>query len=87
MTDLPPILRVQDLAPLLGISPTGVRALIRRGRIPASRIGRSLLLRRDAFLAALERDERSRRPAPAPEEKAARLLRGLPAPRRRHLPP
>lgn len=83
MQDLPPLLRADDLAPLLGISPHGVRAWIRRGLLPASKPGRFYIIRREVLMAFLERGERARR-APTPQQQEpARLLRGLPPPRRR----
>lgn len=88
MTDLPPLLWPETLAPYLGMRPDSVRALIRRGILPAAKVGRRYIVRRAALLAFLERGERARR-APAPEERdAARILLALPPPRRaRRAPP
>ena len=77
--DLPPLLRVPDLAELLGITPNGVRALIARGEIPASKLGRQLIVRREALLAHLKAAERARRtPAPDPVEVLQRMTRTNP---------
>ena len=82
MKDLPALLTVSLLAPLLGLSEHGTRALIRRGELPASRLGKRWVVRRDALEAHLKRQERRlvRRPR---EDAVGRLLRALPARRRR----
>ncbi len=83
MKDLPPLLTVRILAPVLDISEHGVRAMIRRGELPASRLGNKYIVRRDALERHLIKAERTRRPA---EDRASRILRALPAPRRRKRP-
>jgi excisionase family DNA binding protein len=57
--DLPALIRVDQLARLLGISENGVRNLITRGAIPAGKIGRQWIVRRGALLAYLRRQERA----------------------------
>ena len=71
--DLPAVLRVRDLARLLGLSHNGVRALIRRGELPAAKLGRQLIVRRAALLARIRTLERSARVRPDP----TRLLREM----------
>lgn len=44
-----PFLRVQEVAPLLGISRRRVLQIIRAGRIPAVREGRAVLVPRQAW--------------------------------------
>lgn len=83
MTDLPPLLRARHLADLLGFTVHSVNEMLRRGTIPASKIGGRWIVRRERFVAFLERCERaSRAPSPAQRD-PARLLRALPAPHRR----
>lgn len=83
MHDLPPLLRAGHLADLLGFTVHSVNEMLRRGTIPASKIGGRWIVRREKFVAFLERCERANR-APSPEQRdPARLLRALPAPRRR----
>lgn len=74
MRELPPLLGVEELAEILGITTAGVRAMIRRRELPASKLGRRWIVRREAFLDRLIAQER-RRPSP---DAAARILRGLP---------
>jgi excisionase family DNA binding protein len=76
--DLPPLLRVPDLAAVLGMTANGVRALIARGELPAGKLGRQWIVRRDALLARLRTLERSR---PAPMD-PGEVLRAMTAPRR-----
>jgi excisionase family DNA binding protein len=80
MRDLPVILRVEHLVELLGISADGVRALLRRGTLPSARVGKRVLVRREAFLAYLERGERERRPRT--DSPSIEVLRALAAERR-----
>lgn len=47
---LPDILLVEDLAPVLRMSPSGVRAALRAGRIPGKRVGRKWMVSRAALL-------------------------------------
>ena len=59
MDDLPPMLFVTDLAPLLGLGESAVRKMIRRGELGSFlRLGRRLCLRREAFVEALTELER-----------------------------
>jgi excisionase family DNA binding protein len=44
-----PFLRARDIAPLLGVSSQRVAQLLREGRIPAVREGRSVLVPRPAW--------------------------------------
>ncbi len=84
MKDLPALLRVALLAELLGLTAHGVRAMCRRGEIPASRVGSQWIVRRDAWEAHLKRKERhARRPQ---EDANLRLLRALSPPRRSGAP-
>ncbi len=83
MTDLPAILRAPLLADLLGLTVHSVNEMLRRGEVPASKIAGRWIVRRETFLAFLERQERANRAPPASvEDRAARLLRALPLPRR-----
>lgn len=77
-SDLPPLLRVPDLAAVLGMTSNGVRALIARGELPAAKLGRQWIVRRDALLGHLRAQERSR---PASVDLAA-VLRAMTGPRR-----
>lgn len=47
---LPDLLLVEDLAPVLRMSPSGVRAALRAGRIPGKRVGRKWMVSRAALL-------------------------------------
>ena len=78
--ELPPLLRPGDLAPLLGLTAHGVRAMLRRGELPGSKLGRQWVVRRAALEGHLRREERRNRPAKAD---VARLLQRLPTLRRR----
>ena len=60
-SNLPELLRVPDLMSVLGLTAGGVRALITRGELPAAKIGRQWIVRRDALLARLGCLERKRR--------------------------
>jgi excisionase family DNA binding protein len=85
MKDLPPILTVEELAPLLHLSQHGVRAALRRKELPASRIGRRWIVRRDALERHLVRAEQERAAAPnTTEDMVERAIRGLPARRPRY---
>ncbi len=50
---LPDVLAVEDLAPVLHLRPSAIRALIRRGAIPARKLGRRWLVTRAELLRAL----------------------------------
>ena len=71
-SDLPALLRVPDLARLLGMTANGVRALIARGELPAAKLGRQWIVRRDALLSRLRTLER-RPSAPDPGEVLRRM--------------
>ena len=72
--DLPPILHVEDLARVLGTTTHGAAEACRRGRIPASKPGRRWIVRREALLAVLKREERAHRSPNPKESEAARLF-------------
>jgi len=73
VNELPPLLSASDLGPLLKMSAHGIRAMIRRGELPASRLGRRWFVRRDALESLLKRREvKTSQP-----DGAARALRGL----------
>lgn len=76
--DLPPLLRVPDLAAVLGMTANGVRALIARGELPAGKLGRQWIVRRDALMGRLRTLERSR---PVPVD-LGDVLRAMTSPRR-----
>ena len=75
---LPDLVRVPDLCAFLDLSPRAVRKGIRTGRFgPYSRIGKQIVIRREALLAALaerEVDPRSPRPLPRAREDLVALL-------------
>lgn len=50
LNDLPMILRVEDLMPILGIGHNTAYELIRSGQIRSIRIGRQIRIPRDALL-------------------------------------
>lgn len=81
MKDLPPLIRVPALAELLSLTPHGVRAMIRRGELPAVRVGRQWIVRRESLERHLGRLE-SKPSRHRAEDAAARLMRALPPPRR-----
>lgn len=85
MRDLPPLLDVAALAQILGLSEHGVRAMLRRGELPACRVGRKWIVRRDALEAHLRRSERRRREGFGDEGAASAIasLRRLPSRRGR----
>jgi excisionase family DNA binding protein len=58
----------------LGVSEDGVRKLIRRGVLPAAKIGRRWYVRREAFEREIARLERAARPARGPGETLLRLV-------------
>lgn len=80
--ELPAILTPERLSALLAMTPHGVRGLIRRGELPAFRLGRRWFVRRDAFEAFIRRGERERPTRLGTAEEVARILRHLPPPRR-----
>jgi excisionase family DNA binding protein len=81
VTEIPALLDVPTLASVLGMTEHGARALLRRGELPASRIGRKWIVRREALYAHLQREERlhARRHAAKDEANPIRALRGLPS--------
>lgn len=66
---LPDILTVEDLAPVLHLRPSAVRALIRRGAIPARKLGRRWLVARGELLRALSSPVATWRAVPPKEER------------------
>ena len=54
LSDLPMILRVEDLMPILGIGRNTAYELIRSGQIRSVRIGRQIRIPREALLEFLE---------------------------------
>ena len=54
LNDLPMILRVEDLMPLLGIGRNTAYELIRSGQIRSVRIGRQIRIPREALLEFLD---------------------------------
>jgi excisionase family DNA binding protein len=77
--ELPPLLTTPLLAQLLGLSRHGVRAMLRRGELPARRLGKQWVVRREALEAHLKQQELARRRA-AEHARATvdRLLRAMP---------
>ena len=55
LNDLPMILRVEDLMPILGIGCNTAYELIRSGQIRSIRIGRQIRIPRDALLEFLRK--------------------------------
>ena len=55
LNDLPRILRVEDLMPLLGIGRNTAYQLIRSGQIRSVRIGRQIRIPREALLEFLRK--------------------------------
>ena len=55
LSDLPSILRVEDLMPILGIGRNTAYELIRSGQIRSIRIGRQIRIPRDALLEFLRK--------------------------------
>ena len=77
---LPELLRVPDLAAVLGLSENAVRDLLARGAIPACKVGRRWVVRRGALLASLRAAEREHRrslarPAPRAASPTSDLAR------------
>lgn len=74
-----PLLTVDDLASLLGLSPRGARQVLERGELPGFRVGRRWFVRpQDLDAAFVEKVEAHRRN----REAAVRILRGISRPRR-----
>ena len=75
-----PLLTVDDLAALLGLSPRGARLVLERGELPGFRLGRRWYLRSADLDAAIELKVEERRAAPpsspAPGAPVARHLPG-----------
>ena len=61
LNDLPMILRVEDLMPLLGIGRNTAYELIRSGQIRSVRIGRQIRIPREALLEFLRKQTFSSR--------------------------
>ncbi len=79
--DLPAVLDTSVLAEVLGLTENGVRAMLRRGELPSFRLGRRVLVRREALLAVIYRQERERRPVD--DDDVTKMLRVLPPPKRK----
>ena len=65
--DESPLLRVPDLATLLGLSENAVRDMLARGEVPGSKLGRQWVVRGEALVEHLKAEERRRLPAQAAE--------------------
>lgn len=72
--EIPAVFGVEVLASLLGITEGGARAVIRRGEVPAARLGRRFYIRREDFI-DLFRSQRAE--TLTQRDKAVRILRGL----------
>ena len=83
LAELPPLMRSKDLASVLGMKVHTVNEWIRLGRIPASKIGRSYIVRREALISFLERSERDRARSNGPGRAVSALLEFAPRLRRR----
>ncbi len=87
--DLPLVMLPADVAAALGLKSTSAarRAILRGECGPYSRRGRRLILRREAFLEALQSREVPAKPTPVPERPAprwvSRLVGKVPPARRR----
>lgn len=79
MKDLPPLLHVPLLAEVLGLTEGGVRAMLRRRELPAARIGRRWVVRREALLRHIRQQEEASAALVRTQATAAdRFIRGLP---------
>jgi hypothetical protein len=76
---LPEVMLLPDLALALGVTPSAARRIVLRGEIgPYSRVGRRIVVRRAAFLAALEaREVRPEPPLPPPVPEAPEWAKEL----------
>lgn len=54
MNDSPMLLKVSDLAPLMGVSRSRIYQLIRVGALPATKVGGAIRIPRAAWLAWLD---------------------------------
>ncbi|MCB9508510.1 MAG: helix-turn-helix domain-containing protein [Myxococcales bacterium] len=77
---MPELLRVPHLAAALGLSENAIRDLLARGELPASKVGRRWVVRRDALLDHLAQQERLRQPRCSVESVVA-AIRRAPSPR------
>ena len=77
---LPELLRVPHLAAALGLSENAIRDLLARGELPASKVGRQWVVRREALLDHLAEQERLRQPRCSVESVVA-AIRRAPSPR------
>ncbi len=73
--------RVEDVAALLSVTPNAVRGMIRKGRIPALKLGRRYYIRREALVALFRESESDR--VPSRRREIARVTQLLPPPKRR----
>jgi hypothetical protein len=62
-----PLLQVEDLAVLLGLSPRGARLVLERGELPGFRIGRRWFVRPADLEAAIARKIEENRGGPDPD--------------------
>lgn len=63
---LPEVLRVEDVAAVLGVKASAARKAVARGDCgPFVRLGRRMLVRRESFLASLAARESAPPPAPS----------------------
>ncbi len=70
---IPDLATVQDLAPFFKISVSGMRAMLRRGALPAKKVGRRWIVSRRFLLAAIEQAD----PADTELEQGSEAGRGL----------
>ena len=73
---LRPLLTVEDIAALLGITLRGARLVLERGELPGFRLGRRWYLRQNEFDEAIDKKVKEGR---RDRDAGARVLRGLPA--------
>jgi len=78
--ELKPILLVEDVARILQIGPEGVRQLIRRRLLPAARLGRRYVIRREKLYEHLGKlEDRRAKSHDDADDAAARAANGLPS--------
>ena len=83
MAELPSLVLCDALARLLGLQAHAVAEWCRRGVLPASKLGRSWVIRREALLAHLSASESRVADRVPHRADAAAFLRALPKRRRR----
>lgn len=82
VNDLPPLMRSKDLAAALGMKVHTVNEWIRRGLVPASKIGRYYIVRREALLEFLRQQEQARASHRRRSHVVAGVLESIPRRRR-----